>query len=337
MLARLSDLSPDRVRTLLNAPPDRLNQRDLELRSQVVEEVATGLQPHEDPRHPPSLVLRDAKGAASVDARRKGERFGWLRLQDYPLNILPGRTEPSAFYVPTGGQGDFQCEHIAAEANAPFLVEFKLLTEAGCAWDLQNGPIHHNFIFGTAEEPLRLTVPMLMQAGLALQIRATSLATTVTLALRAAAHGRFFSEDMDPAERKKASEAAKIKTVGERPYWLGLDPLNGTTAFTLTALQQRAQYFMTMPFGFKLVVERPPLIESTGPVQIELSDRNDGRSLTPDGAIDSELIAARGEHDDGLFGGLVFHPGQSIRVNITDVSGAANAGYFALFGRMVPC
>lgn len=282
----------------------------------------------------PSIIVAGPDGRSLIDPKRKGERAAWLRMNDYPLSIAPGLMAPSAFYVPSSGAGDFQADTLVALGNVPFTCELKALVRNGGAYDLQNAPIHHNLMFGLADDPFELAEPLLLEAGQALQLRATSLGSSATLALRAALGGRFFSDEMVPEERRRAVESATIEAKGTRPYWLTLDK----TSFSLTALQSRGEYLMSMPNNYYLVIERPPLCESTGPFQVELSDRNDGRSLTPDGPLDSQIMCSRGNgRDAGLFGGLVFNPGQTIKAQFTDVSGAANVGYFTLHGRLVPC
>lgn len=281
--------------------------------------------------HNPAAFV-DAKGAVVLDRRKYGENAFFLHAFDNPLAVAVGTPKPTVFHNPKdgggdGAAGDMEVRDLVAWGNVPFLVSLKELNGAG-GLDLQNNPIHHGFVFGTAERPIPLPEPIYLPAGMALQATCQNLSTALAASLKLAARGRKFNVEL-PGQYREAV-AAGFEARQAKPFWLTLDD----TTVTLTAGQSRVQKYLTMPAGWHFIA-RKIMVESTGPFSFDIYDHQTGRRLTWDGPIDSRLVAVPGGVDVQLPQPLVLEPNQKLRIEFTDLSSLTNVIYLTFTGPIV--
>lgn len=280
------------------------------------------------------LVIQDDRGDRFINKEKFGESFFILRMDDFPFSLGAAQTQNSNFSIPedAGHAGDFEAAGIVAYTNVPFLMS---LSEVGIeANSFMNNPIHHNLCAGFGAFPFVFAETAFFLAGRSVQTTITSLAASLTGALKIALVGRKFNSEM--SEEVRAQRAAFLANRPTRPFWLTLD----TTSITLTAGQQNQQAFMTMPSGSHFAAQ-DLLFQSTGPFEYSIFDAMSGRLLTfgqsgnaaAQGFVDSRMFGGSGALPARMLGSPLIAPRRAMRVVFNDISGATNTIYFTLHGR----
>jgi hypothetical protein len=272
------------------------------------------------------LLVQDGKGRLFINADKVGEQYFAIPANDYPLTVTGGQKGYTAFVIPADGNGagDTEVAMLVANATGPFTCELFEIGKDRSSY--QNGPIHHNLMFGSGPLPFVLAETVMLRAGSQIQVAVNSLAgNSFDATHRLAVVGRKLNSEMRQAARVEIADALESRPY--RPFWLTLDD----TKVVLTANQTGAEKYMTVPSGSHFTAERL-LVESTGPFEFRLYDALSGRELT-NGYIDSRLLAGTGGLPGRTIGAPIIQPRRSIRVLFNDLSGASNTIYFTIHGR----
>lgn len=272
------------------------------------------------------LILTNERGQDVVNPARDGEASIWLTTANaFPMVVAAGQLLTDFWVAPRGKKsGDVEVNALAAYSNVPFVCRLKEPTEKG-GWYYSNAPVHHNLMFGRGGKPFKLLRPIYVDAGSFLEVEVTSRAVALSGNIRPVAQARWLMPQLPAGSREAIEQAADNRR--SRPFWLTDD----ATVTTLTAGQTDKDIFMTMPAGMRLI-NAYLLVESNGPVSLDIYAYEQGFRFTQGGRIDSRIIGGNAAYPGELGGPIITEPSQRINVKATDLSGLANTVFCTFHG-----